>query len=438
MAGTLVRKPSNTPNITNYDDTRMLRYATGGYNGVVEKHKNECSYTVNGSIFKINSGEIIIDGWQYGIDASGESITIDNISGTQYYSVYLEIDLSIADNQKGTIKSTYDTVSYPIIDAGDDLTEAQTGVARLELYKFTASSGVISNVSKSIKTISYSKIFDVIVKTQAEFEALIASPTWFDAKSVAFIGDGGTLEFELSTINNNGILIPENVYTIQGFNNAVIVVDNNDFIKPALYYDTLIERSTIKDITIIGHCRYGFSNCKNLINCISILPNREGLVYTSSGYGFSNCKNLINCISNIEGQYTNSYNLAYGFYNCINIVNCYSNCIGTDTGVGFYDCTGVLNSEGIGNGGSIGYSAGFRGCLQVSNCIGTGVGFGNGALEAFGFTGCSQINNCVAKGTGTTGYGYNGCSYGSCNKDDGSTTASTGGTMTKWSSETND
>jgi len=146
MAGILIRKPSNTPNITNHDDARMFRYALGGYNGVIEKYKNECSYTINGSTFKINSGEIVIDAWQYGIDASGESITVANISGTQYYSVYLEIDLSLIDDQKGTIKSTYDTVAYPTITKGDDLTETQTGIARLELYRLTASSGVISNV----------------------------------------------------------------------------------------------------------------------------------------------------------------------------------------------------------------------------------------------------------------------------------------------------
>lgn len=158
MAGNLTRKPSVTPNISNFDDARMFRYALGGYNGVTEKYKNECSYTVDGSTFKINSGEIVIDGWQYGIDASGESITVDNIAGTQYYSVYLEIDLSIIDDQKGTIESTYDTASYPTITKGDDLTELQTGIARLELYRFEASGGVISNVVQRFSLIEVGNV----------------------------------------------------------------------------------------------------------------------------------------------------------------------------------------------------------------------------------------------------------------------------------------
>ena len=158
MAIELVRKPSLTPNVVNYDDYRMLRYATGGYNGVNSKYANKCAYEIEGSNFKIKSGEIFLHGVQSKIDGIGETITVVNIAGTQYYSVYLEVDLSIVDNQKTTIKSLYNAVAYPTIEVGDDLTELQTGVARLELYRFTASSGVISNVAQRFSLIEVGNV----------------------------------------------------------------------------------------------------------------------------------------------------------------------------------------------------------------------------------------------------------------------------------------
>jgi hypothetical protein len=154
MAINLVRKPSETPNINNYDDYRMFRYATGGYNGVIEKYGNECDYEINGNTFKIKSGEIVIDGVQSKIDSVGVELTVDNVAGTEYYTVYCEVNLSLIDNQKTEIKATKSIVNYPVIDTGDDLTEIQTGVARLELYRFTTSSGEISNVIKRFNLIT--------------------------------------------------------------------------------------------------------------------------------------------------------------------------------------------------------------------------------------------------------------------------------------------
>lgn len=147
MATRLVRANSNTPNVLNSDDSRLLRYACA-YNGVTKYYGNECSHAINGSTFKVNSGEIIIDGWQGVIDGAGVDITVVNIAGVQYYKVYAEIDLSDSENQTLTIKASYDTYSYPTITNGDDLTANPSGTARIELYKFTVSLGVISNVVK--------------------------------------------------------------------------------------------------------------------------------------------------------------------------------------------------------------------------------------------------------------------------------------------------
>lgn len=155
MAIKLVRANSDTPNIQNSDDSRLFRYACGGYDGVVENYGNELNYEITGNNFKVKSGEFVIDGWQGDVDGNGVTIQVDNLGGIQYYVVYAEIDLSVSANQKAEIKAVYNTAYYPTISRGDDLTTTPSGVARLELYRFEASNGVISNVQKQFRVMDY-------------------------------------------------------------------------------------------------------------------------------------------------------------------------------------------------------------------------------------------------------------------------------------------
>lgn len=155
MSVKLVRANSDTPNIQNNDDCRLFRYACGGYDGIVKGFGNELNYEISGSNFIVKSGEFVIDGWQGKIDGSGVSIAVDNLGGIQYYVVYAEIDLSVSANQKAEIKATYNTAYYPTISRGDDLTTTPSGVARIELYRFEASSGVISNVQQRFRVLDY-------------------------------------------------------------------------------------------------------------------------------------------------------------------------------------------------------------------------------------------------------------------------------------------
>lgn len=152
MAIKMVREPSETPNISNIDDIIPFRYAYGGQNGYVIGKGTEISNTVNGLNFTVNSGRLVLQGVECDIDATGVTITIDNIATTRYYVVYLQVNLGLNTAQ---ILSTYDTAIYPTIDAGDDLTENTTGIARLPLYQFTTTNGIISEVNKVIKEISY-------------------------------------------------------------------------------------------------------------------------------------------------------------------------------------------------------------------------------------------------------------------------------------------
>lgn len=150
----MVRQPSETPNVTNIDDIIPFRYAYGNQDGYVIGKGTELSYTIDGSTFRINSGRVVLQGVETDIDANGVSFTIDNASETRYYSVYYEVNLA---TQTTAIKlSSYSTSGYPTIDAGDDLTVNSSGIARLELYRFTANSGIISNVKKVSKAIEYS------------------------------------------------------------------------------------------------------------------------------------------------------------------------------------------------------------------------------------------------------------------------------------------
>lgn len=152
MAIKMVREPSETPNINNIDDIVPMRYAYGNQNGYVIGKGNEISNTVNGLNFTVNSGRLVLQGVECDIDAVGVTITIDNIATTRYYVVYLQVNLG---TNTASILSTYDTATYPTIDAGDDLTENVTGVARLPLYRFTATSGVISGVNKVVESVKY-------------------------------------------------------------------------------------------------------------------------------------------------------------------------------------------------------------------------------------------------------------------------------------------
>lgn len=151
----LIRKDSETPNVTSHDDARMVRYAYGGQDGFVKNRGSEIGYTINGTSFVIGSGVLVLQGWEVEIDANGVSVPISgSVSGRQYYSVYLEVNCG---TDTASIKSIYTTIAYPNIPASDDLTKDTTGAARLLLYRFMVASGVISGVQKIVEGIDYTK-----------------------------------------------------------------------------------------------------------------------------------------------------------------------------------------------------------------------------------------------------------------------------------------
>lgn len=201
-----IRQPSETPNVSNADDARMIRYAYGGYNGYVKGKGTELGYTIDGSIFKVTSGVVVLQGWETEIDANGWSLTVDSVATKRYFIVYYEVNLA---TQTVKIDSTYSTSSYPEVPAGDDLTSVSTGTARMVLYKFEALSGVISNVVKVVSAIEYT--VNIITAEIAARNNAINTLT-NGTTSQVMLGDGSKRSIATSIANNNDIPTNAAVY----------------------------------------------------------------------------------------------------------------------------------------------------------------------------------------------------------------------------------
>ena len=156
MGVRLIRENSDTPNVTNKDDARMVRYAYGGQNGYAQKYGRELDYIPNGNIFTIGSGMAVLQGWEVVVDSNGWQLELSTSDVTKrYYLVYLEVNLTLGGSAE--IKSKTDELDYPTIEEGDDLTENLNGIAYLELYRFTATRGVVADVEKRVPVILYTK-----------------------------------------------------------------------------------------------------------------------------------------------------------------------------------------------------------------------------------------------------------------------------------------
>lgn len=203
MAISMVRKPSETPNINNIDDIIPFRYAYGNQNGYVINRGSEISHTVNGNQFIINSGRLVIQGVESDIDSNGITLTIDSVSETRYYIVYHEINLA---TNTANIKVQFDTATYPTINEGDDLTQNSSGIATLILYKFIAQNGIINNVEKIVNSIKYINNNTIIENSKNAF-TINGIEIKKDNNGVLKIGD---IIIPQKKIIWNGKLTPEN------------------------------------------------------------------------------------------------------------------------------------------------------------------------------------------------------------------------------------
>lgn len=136
MGITLIRA-ANYSGVTAYQDA-VLFHLFKGVNGVIPGVGNEftASYSTSTKKLTIQSGQAIIYGRQFEIP-SGETVELDfsALSSIKYVSVYVEVDTRDPQDETVSIKSLYDSTTYPAINSGDDLIQHPTGVARILLYK---------------------------------------------------------------------------------------------------------------------------------------------------------------------------------------------------------------------------------------------------------------------------------------------------------------
>lgn len=233
MGVRLIRQNSNTPNVTNIDDARMVRYAYGGYDGYVKNRGTECGYSVNGVNFRITSGVLSLQGWESEVDSNGWNMVVDNIAQKRYFSVYYEVNGAAGTAE---IKSIYDTAGYPTIDPGDDLTRTTNGTARLLLYTFTSTNGIIADVAKKVKRIEYtmSKLIfsdsngvnigskeDMPITIFAHAESLIGVRLKIEIGNIGVSSGGRTSQYFEVKFSSTRELV--SIYYVSDYSNGKIV-----------------------------------------------------------------------------------------------------------------------------------------------------------------------------------------------------------------------
>lgn len=258
--------------------------------------------------------------------------------------------------------------------------------------------------------------YDLVIRTQAEFE------TWYNtldagtctAKSILFVGDGGTLKFTRS--DGKGLKIPGTLGIMQGANNAIIEINNfvynsSDNLaciyyasrnNPIYYtYPTPYIR-TMRDLSIICNSSSSYANTKVLYNCLNVIncdiiinANKSG----AGGTGLYYCENVINTKSRCKGW----ANGAVSYDTCTNLINCFAYSFGyTDNQAGYLNCKNLVNCkfDNIDNGYLGDY--GFKNCIQLLNC--------QSMANVYGFYKCNTLSNCLGEGnsgdSGSPEYGY--------------------------------
>jgi hypothetical protein len=260
-----------------------------------------------------------------------------------------------------------------------------------EAYNYSLNSYVVSNQG-GVGKIYYSKIennkgnpltdtnswgailldeYDLAIRTQEDFDAFCDSleSGTCTAKSVLFIGDGGTLEFtrEVTSV----LRLPNTLKRIVGTNDAKIklTIPTTDMMtKPLMYETTPLDEDSdyILDgieFTLEGSASalglYGFRNIKNckvnnagFYECSNISNTHARL--------FATCKTLEKCTA--DNTATTGVG-TFAFYNSEFLVNCHGKSrYGAPVGGAFYNCKYLVNCVGSGT-----YA--FSGCDYLVNCI---------------------------------------------------------------------
>ena len=394
---------------TNIDGARDNNFNAGRRSGIVKGALNE------GDFFLSSSNSIAFDTCE--LRLCGHRVVIDSVWSKSFSTIPTS---NTKYSLVATLKSLDDDVTFTLdIQLSsinliqDNLDLTGKGTYQLEIGNFILKTdGTISDIKRTAKLITGMRLnekepaFDLIIRTQEEFEELISSPNWLGAKSIAFIGNGGDFKF---THSGAGLVVPNSVFQIEGFNNAII------FNKAIEYART----SSFEDIAELSYFFGSFSDYPDELRRKHTIKNinLEIMVSSSSSttnkeiLGFKGCYNMYNCRVDIRdydkttetGAYININKISpssAGFEGCLYINNCSSKIISCRGGTGYDVCSYINNSDSNiqsygGDTGERHIGKGFYGCQYLNGCI-CEVSIGNfpSVLEVYGFNQCSYLTNC--------------------------------------------
>ena len=221
-------------------------------------------------------------------------------------------------------------------DKGDKGDKGESG----EIYQTTGTSttGAMSQdaTTKELKAV---QAYDLIIRTQAEFNNFTASITagTCSAKSVAFVGDGGSLTFTY----NGTLTLPSTLIDICGYNTPILncSLEQSTNADISNYYGYSIKNIRLKTSGInnrfsgfdnMENCAAScFEGCHRLLNCYADGNN-------TSTRGFYKCFNLTSCETYM--LWTDGPNQMLGFFQCSNLINCSATVMSLGEGVGFHSC----------------------------------------------------------------------------------------------------
>lgn len=322
---------SKLAGLSNYDDTELANKVSQNESAITDLQNNKANDTD-----VVHTTDIKPNGNSYDFATSNTNGNVFfglNQNGDNPVSIYNFGDSTgTTGSTKGFIKAgqlrvgeeirANDVIAYETIKAGTSITKNNVEVATLNdlptdyvsinaqslteeqkaqaRENIGAGSGSFSGSYKDL----INKPYDAIITTQTEFETLIASSDWLGAKSVAFIGDGGNLVFEVS----DTITIPQTVMQIQGFNNAIIKITPTSSYY-GMWYSTKPTGSgySINDLKIIisgGTYAYGLARA---INITKVYVQDEETSSTYERVGFLSCDKVIDCTAVVP---------TYGFSCC--------------------------------------------------------------------------------------------------------------------------
>ena len=258
--------------------------------------------------------------------------------------------------------------------------------------------------------------YDLVIKTQTDFENFYAALDngTCTAKSVLFVGDGGTASFVRT--DGKGLHLPSTLKVLTGINSAAIRITNFDGTSLAgIYYttkptDTNCSISNIA-VTVISSSAsvVCIQNCINISNCTLKAYQYSSGTATAVAYckNISHCDILADCRANENGVLAGT---SYGIYESDYAVDCTifvegaNNTAGVEGGNFYFGCVVTVRAvSGTGRAYGYQYAQYLYGCTATIE---------NGYIVR-GFEICYYLTACAStiKVSGDYNYDYNQCSY---------------------------